>query len=54
MNKEEFELTKKLSVEELKRTDIIEKYLLDNHIGIYCRTKRNNIKKWVLKQNENE
>ena len=53
MNKEEFELTKKLSVEELKRTDIIEKYLLDNHIDIYCRTKRTNIKEWVLNQNKN-
>ena len=54
MTKEEFELTKKLSVEEFKRVDIIEKYLLDNHIDIYCRTKRTNIKEWVLNQNKDD
>tara|TARA_R110000764_G_C10714374_1_gene347131 strand:- start:151 stop:315 length:165 start_codon:yes stop_codon:yes gene_type:complete len=54
MSKEEFELTKKLNVEELKRADIIEKYLLDNHIDIYCRTKRTNIKEWVLNQNNHD
>lgn len=50
MNKEEFELTVKLTVEQQKQSDIIEKYLLDNHIDIYCRTKRTHIKEWVLNQ----
>ena len=54
MNKEAFELTKKLSVEELKRVGAIEKYLLDNHIDLYCRTKRSDIKEWVLNQNKDE
>tara|TARA_R110000868_G_scaffold26777_11_gene102771 strand:- start:751 stop:933 length:183 start_codon:yes stop_codon:yes gene_type:complete len=52
MSKEEFELTVKLNVEQLKQSDIIEKYLLDNHIDIYCTTKRINIKEWVLNQNK--
>jgi hypothetical protein len=51
MNKEEFELTMKLSVEECKMVDVIEKFLLDNHIDIYCRTKRTDIKEWLLNQN---
>lgn len=54
MNKEEFELTVKLTVEQQKQSDIIEKYLLDNHIDIYCRTKRTHIKEWVLNQNKDE
>ena len=54
MSKEEFELTVKLNVEQLKQSDIIEKYLLDNHIDIYCTTKRINIKEWVLNQNKDE
>jgi len=54
MSKEEFELTKKLSIEERKRVDIIEKYLLDNHIDVYCRVKRTDIKEWVLNQNKDE
>jgi len=48
------ELTVKLTVEQYKQTDLIEKYLLDNHIDIYCRTKRTHIKEWVLNQNEDE
>ena len=54
MNKEEFELTVKLTVEQRKQSDIIEKYLLDNHIDIYCRTKRTHIKEWVLNQNKDK
>ena len=52
MNREEFELTKKLNNEELKRVDAIEKYLLDKHIDVYCETKRTTIKEWVLKQKQ--
>jgi len=52
MSKEEFELTIKLTVEQQKQANIIEKYLLDNHIDIYCTTKRINIKEWVLNQNK--
>lgn len=54
MKKEEFELTKKLSIEEYTRVDIIEKYLLDNHIDVYCRTTRTSIKEWILKQKNNK
>ena len=54
MNKEEFELTVKLTVEQQKQSDIIEKYLLDNHIDIYCRTKRTHIREWVLNQNKDD
>ena len=54
LNKEEFELTIKLTVEQRKQSDILEKYLLDNHIDIYCRTKRTHIKEWVLNQNKDE
>ena len=54
MNKQEFELTVKLTVEQRKQSDIIEKYLLDNHIDIYCRTKRTHIKEWVLNQNKDK
>ena len=54
MNIEEFELTKRLNGEELKRVDAIEKYLLDNHIDVYCNTKRTTIKEWVLKQNKKD
>ena len=54
MNKQEFELIVKLTVEQLKQVDIIEKYLLDNHIDTYCRTKRTHIKEWVLNQNKDE
>ncbi len=52
MNKEEFELTVKLTTEQQKQADIIEKYLLDNHTDIYCRTRRTYIKEWVLNQNK--
>ena len=54
MNKQEFELTVKLTVEQRKQADIIEKYLLDKHIDIYCKTKRTHIKEWVLNQNKDE
>ena len=53
MNKEEFELTKKLSIEERRIVDAIEKYLLYNHIGTYCGTSRTSIKEWVL-SNQNK
>ena len=54
MSKEEFELIVKPTVEQLKQTDFIEKYLLDNHIDIYRKTKRTHIKEWVLNQNKDE
>ena len=54
MKKEEFELTKKLSIEEYTRVDIIEKYLLDKHIDVYCRTTRTSIKEWILKENKDD
>jgi len=43
-----------MSKEQLKQTDFIEKYLLENHMDIYCRTKRIHIKEWVLNQNKDE
>lgn len=54
MSKEEFKLTVKLTSEQLKQADIIEKYLLDKHIDIYRRTKRTHIKEWLVNQNKDE
>ncbi len=50
MNREETKSAIKLTTEQRKQADVIEKYLLDNHTDIYCRTKRTHIKEWVLKQ----